>query len=151
MPDARFFETLAPRSVTVLAEMIGGTVIRGGERTIASVAPLSSADEGAIAFLADRKFAAALAETRAGAVIVPASAVEAVPEHCAIIQSGEAQASWARASLILHQARLLATAITAADACEDETVRLAPGVVLGEGVRIGRGSQIGRASCRERV
>jgi len=143
MPDARFFETLAPRSVTVLAEMIGGTVIRGGERTIASVAPLSSADEGAIAFLADRKFAAALAETRAGAVIVPASAVEAVPEHCAIIQSGEAQASWARASLILHQARLLATAITAADACEDETVRLAPGVVLGEGVRIGRGSQIG--------
>jgi len=143
MPDARFFETLAPRTVAALADLVGGTVVRGGERTIASVAPLSSADGRAIAFLADRKFAAALAGTRAGAVIVPAWAVEVAPDHCDVIQSGEAQASWARASLALHQARAPDTAIPASDACEDETVRLAPGVVLGEGVRIGRGSQIG--------
>lgn len=55
MPDARFFETLSPLSVAELAARIGGEVLRGGERIIRSVAPLSLADGGAIAFLGDRK------------------------------------------------------------------------------------------------
>ena len=142
MTDARFFETLAPLTVAALAEKIGGTVVRGGERIITSVAPLSSADGGAIAFLADRKFAAALAATRAGCVIVPASAVEAAPEDCAVIQSGEAQAAWALASLALHRVRLLDVAASPDDVCEDG-VTLEPGVVLGLGARIGRGTRIG--------
>ena len=62
MPDARFFETLSPLTVAALAAEVGGEVERGGDRLIASVAPLSSADGGAIAFLGDRKFADALAE-----------------------------------------------------------------------------------------
>ena len=41
-----------------------GAVPGGGEVVISAVAPLSSADRGAIAFLGDRKFAAALAATR---------------------------------------------------------------------------------------
>ena len=64
MPDPRFFQTLQPLSVADIAARIGAEVERGGERTVRSVAPLSSADEGAIAFLGDRKFAKALAETR---------------------------------------------------------------------------------------
>jgi UDP-3-O-[3-hydroxymyristoyl] glucosamine N-acyltransferase len=143
MPDSRFFETLPSLTATALAEQIGGVVVRGGEIEIASVAPLSSADRGAVSFLADRKFAAALAETRAGCVIVPASAVEAVPEGVAIITSGEAQAAWARASLLLHRARTLDAPATREEACEDDSVILEPGVVLGQGVRIGRGTRIG--------
>ena len=80
MPDPRFFETLSPLSVAHLAAQIGGEVERGGDRMIASVAPLSSADGGAIAFLGDRKFAAALATTQAGCVIVPAEAKDAAPK-----------------------------------------------------------------------
>ena len=143
MPDTRFFETLAPLTVAQLAEKIGGTVVRGGDTPIASVAPLSTADAGAVAFLGDRKFVAALAETQAGCVIVPAAAVEAAPPNCAVIQSPEPQAAWARASLILHRPRPLDVATTRDLACEDETVVLEPGVVLGEGVRVGRGTRIG--------
>lgn len=143
MPDTRFFETLPSLTATALAEKIGGVVVRGGETEIASVAPLSSADRGAVSFLADRKFAAALSETKAGCVIVPVWAVEAVPEGAAVITSGEAQAAWARASLLLHRTRTLDAAATREEACEDDSVVLEPGVVLGQGVRIGRGTRIG--------
>ena len=143
MPDPRFFETRPSLTVADLAGRIGGTVIRGGEVVITAVAPLSSADAAAVAFMSDRKFAAALAQTRAGCVIVPEAAVESVPSGAAVIQSGEAQAAWARASDLLHAARRLDTVSTGVEACEDGYVVLEPGVVLGQGVRIGRGSRIG--------
>ena len=143
MPDTRFFQTLQPLSVADIAARIGGEVGRGGERIIRSIAPLSSADEGAIAFLGDRKFAAQLAETRAGCVIVHPSAAEAAPTKAAVIVSTEPQASWARASALLHLPVMLDVAFPAEDAAEDDSVRIGPGVVLGEGVRVGRGTRIG--------
>ena len=143
MPDARFFQALPPRGVTEIADHVGGRVERGGERMIASVAPLSDADGGAIAFLADRKLAAALSETRAGCVIVSAAFVESAPSDAAVIVSDEPQADWARASLLLHRPLTLDAATDRAEACEDDSVVLEPGVVLGRGVRIGRGSRIG--------
>lgn len=146
MPDNRFFESLAPLKVAELAEKIGGEALRGAEVIIRSVAPLSSADRGAIAFLGDRKFAEALTVTQAGCVIVPASAVDLVPEGVAIIVSREAQAAWARASLLLHRTRRLDEVADRAEACEDDTVLIEPGVVIGKGVRIGRGTRIGANS-----
>ena len=143
MPDSRFFETLSPLSVAELATRIGGEVERGGDRMIVSVAPLSSADEGAIAFLGDRKFAAALAATEAGCVIVPAEARDAAPASEAVIVSRTPQAAWAKASLLLHRPILLDAAITRDEAAEDDSVVIEPGAILGKGVRIGRGSRIG--------
>ena len=146
MPDSRFFETLSPLSVADLAAKIGGEVERGGDRVIASVAPLSSADGGAIAFLGDRKFAAALAETQAGCVIVPAEAKDAAPSSAAVIVSRTPQASWAKVSLALHRPILLDKAISREEAAEDDSVMVEPGAILGQGVRIGRGSRIGANS-----
>ena len=143
MPDPRFFKTLPSLTVAELADRIGGQVERGGERVIASVAPLSSADEGAIAFLGDRKFAAALTATKAGCVIVSAEAVSSAPADAAVIVARSPQAAWAQASLLLHRPLTLDRAITAAEAAEDDSVVVEPGAVLGEGVRIGRGSRIG--------
>ncbi len=143
MPDARFFQTLEPLSVAALAERIGGAVMRGGETLIAQVAPLSSADGGAVAFMGDWKFAETLKTTRAGCVIVPEAAVDAVPPGAAAIVSREPQAAWARAALALHRPILLDIAASASDVCEDDTVILAPGVVVGRGARIGRGTRIG--------
>lgn len=142
-PDARFFDTLAPMTVAELAAVIGGTVVRGGDRVIAAVAPLGAATADSIAFLGDRKFAAALAATNAGCVIVPTSAAEAAPADAAVILSNEPQAAWARASSRLHRARRLDVAASPSSASEDDTVIIEPGVVLGEGVRIGRGTRIG--------
>jgi UDP-3-O-[3-hydroxymyristoyl] glucosamine N-acyltransferase len=142
-PDPRFFETRPPLTVAELAAVTGGEVLRGGDHMIAAVAPLGAAPADAVAFLGDRKFAAALASTTAGCVIVPAAAVEAAPVHAAVIVSGEPQAAWARASARLHVARLIDAVEDLAAAAEDDTVILEPGVVLGKGVRIGRGTRIG--------
>lgn len=143
MPDSRFFETLPSLSVAELAQRIGGEVERGGDRMIASVAPLSSADGGAIAFLSDRKFAAALESTKAGCVIVPPAALATAPAETAVIVSHTPQAGWALASLLLHRPVALEVAIPRGDAVEDDSVVIEAGVVLGQGVRIGRGSRIG--------
>ena len=143
VPDARFFDTLTPVTVADLAKVIGGEVLRGGDRMIAAVAPLGSASAECIAFLGDRKFAAALSATHAGCVIVPASAVDAAPVDAAVIISSEPQAAWARASLRLHKVRRIQATEPLSVAAEDESVVIEPGVVLGEGVRIGRGTRIG--------
>lgn len=143
MPDLRFFESLPALSVAGLAGRIGAEVVRGGDRMISAVAPLGTAGADEVAFLGDRRFLNSLSATGAGCVIVPASAVEAAPAGAAVLVSGEAQAGWARASLLLHRPITLERPAAAADVVEDDSVVLEPGVVLGEGVRIGRGSRIG--------
>lgn len=143
MPDPRFFDSLPALSAAELAGRIGGEVKRGGDRQVSAVAPLRSAGATDVAFLGDRKFQSALAETRAGCVIVPAGAVESAPADAAVIVSGEAQAAWARASVLLHRPLPLDVAVKRDEAVEDATVVLEPGVVLGAGVRIGSGSRIG--------
>ena len=142
-PDARFFEQLPALTVGELAGRIGGEVSRGGDRTVSAVAPLATAGGDEVAFLGDRRFLPALAQTGAGCVIVPASALEAAPAGAAVIVSGEAQAAWARASLLFHRPIALVSPASPEEVVEDETVQIEPGVVLGSGARIGRGSRVG--------
>lgn len=142
-PDPRFFESLPALTVADLASRIGGEVSRGGDRTVSAVAPLAGAGPGDLAFLGDRRFLDSLSVTAAGCVVVPASAVDRTPPGAAVIVSREPLASWARASLLLHRAVPLDTPVSAADAAEDDSVVVEPGVVIGSGVRIGRGSRIG--------
>jgi len=143
MPDSRFFETLPSLTVAEIAARVGAEVRRGGDRIIAHVAPLSSADGGAIAFLADRKMAAALGETQAGCVIVSGDTVDAAPETASVLTSRTPQAAWALASMLLHRPIALTDAAARKDVAEDDSVVIEPGVVLGQGVRIGRGSRVG--------
>lgn len=145
MPDPRFFESLPALRVDELAERIGAEVLRGGERMISAVAPLASAGPSDIGFLGDRRFLDSLRATAAGCVIAPAGAADAVPAGAALLVSGEPQAAWALASLLLHRPLPLSP-ITLAEAAEDETVEADPGVVIGQGARIGRGTRIGANS-----
>lgn len=142
-PDPRFFERLPALTVGDLTERIGGEVSRGGDRTVSAVAPLDLAGAADVAFLGDRRFLPALADSRAGCVIVPASAVDAAPAGAAVIVSGESQAAWARASLLLHRPIALIRSAAREEAAEDDTVVFEPGVVLGAGARVGRGTRIG--------
>jgi UDP-3-O-[3-hydroxymyristoyl] glucosamine N-acyltransferase len=145
MPDPRFFDSLPALSVAELAERIGGEVMRGGDRQVSAVAPLGSAGTGDVAFLGDRKFVAALGQTGAGCVILPAAAVEVAPPGAALIVSDEPQAAWARASMSLHRIIPLSEA-DRDEAAEDDMVVFEPGVVIGAGARIGRGTRIGANS-----
>ncbi|MFA4893782.1 UDP-3-O-(3-hydroxymyristoyl)glucosamine N-acyltransferase [Brevundimonas sp.] len=143
MPDPRFFDSLPALSVDELAGRIGGETYRGGDRQVSAVAPLASAGPTDVAFLGDRKFQTTLTETRAGCVIVPANALEFIPAGAAVIISGEAQAAWARASMLFHRPVPLDAAASQGVAAEDASVVFEPGVVLGKGAQIGRGSRIG--------
>ncbi|RZJ45103.1 MAG: UDP-3-O-(3-hydroxymyristoyl)glucosamine N-acyltransferase [Brevundimonas sp.] len=143
MPDPRFFESLPTLDVAGLAERIGAEVSRGGDRKISAVAPLGAAGPTEVAFLGDRKFAEQLKTTGAGCVIVPASAVDSAPASAAVLVSPTPQASWAAASLLFHRPWMLDAAEDRAAVVEDDSVRLAPGVVLGQGARIGRGTRVG--------
>ncbi|WP_297800280.1 UDP-3-O-(3-hydroxymyristoyl)glucosamine N-acyltransferase [uncultured Brevundimonas sp.] len=143
MPDTTFFTTLPPRTVSAIAAELGAEVIRGGEVIVSAVAPLSGKDGGAIAFMGDRKYLPDLEKTKAACVIVHPSMVDHVPAGVAVIASRQAQADWALTSMMLHEPRRLLRAIPLAEAAEDDTVVIEPGVVIGEGARIGRGSYIG--------
>ncbi len=141
-PDPRFFETLSPLGVSDLAALTGGEVVRDLGRPIRRVAPLAIAGDDAVGFLGDRKFVDALRQTAAGCVIVPDAASDLVPATASVVVSRSPQAGWATVSAALHRP-VRPQPIDPSEAAEDETVRIAPGVVIGQGVRIGRGAEIG--------
>jgi len=145
MPDPRFFVSFPALSVGELAGRIGGEMLRGGDRKVSAVAPLETASDRDVAFMGDRKYAAALSQTRAGCVILPARAVEFAPAEVAIIVTDEPQAAWARASSAFHRAIPLSDT-DRNEAAEDDTVVFEPGVVVGPGACIGRGTRIGANS-----
>lgn len=143
MPDPRFFQGLAPRCVGELSGLIGGEVVRGGDRLIHGVAPVAGAGPVEVTFLSDRRLAPALAESRAGCAVVRPEAVEAVPPGMAAVVSRSPQAWWAAAANLLVRPIALDELIDPREACEDDSVVVEPGVVIGAGVRIGRGTRVG--------
>lgn len=112
-----------------------------GDETIevVGVAPLDAAGPGEVSFLANPKYAAALATTKAAAVIA-APSVAGAP--CALLHTKNPYLAFARATGLLHpQPRPAAgvhpTAVVAADAELGRDVSIGPYVVIGDGVRIG--------------
>ena len=144
MPDARFFLIADPLSVADLAALTGAEVVRGGDAVIKAVAPLSQADRGAIAFLGDRRHAAALTDTGAGAVFVTHDMARKAPEGAAILTTRFPQAAWAAVAARLHPPiELDETPGVHPEAEMEEDVRLGAGVVIGARARVGRGTVIG--------
>lgn len=143
MPDARFFQTLPERTVDDLAAAIGGRVVRSGDVRIAGVAPLNRAGPSELSFLSDRRHKTALAETRAGAVVLSEALVDEAPPGAAVIVSPEVQAAWARVAELLHRPHTLDPQAGPPAWLEDDSVVIEPGVVLGPGVSVGRGTRIG--------
>jgi UDP-3-O-[3-hydroxymyristoyl] glucosamine N-acyltransferase len=144
MPDARFFLAADPLNVADLAALTGADVVRGGDAVITTVAPLSQADRGAIAFLGDRRHEAALGATGAGAVFVTQGMAGKAPEGAAVLTTRFPQAAWAAAAARLHPAvEGDDTAGVHPRAELENDVRMGAGVVIGPGARIGRGTVIG--------
>ena len=144
MPDPRFFASADPLSVAELGALTGARVSRGGDLTIASVAPLSLADRGAVAFLGDRRHVEALGSTGAGAVFVTEAMSERAPPGAAVLVTAFPQAAWAQAAARLHPViEADDTPGIHPDAELEQGVRVAAGAVVGAGARIGRGTVIG--------
>ena len=105
---------------------------------IQRVAKIETAGPGDVTFLANPKYAAALASTKASAVI--AATVEGAP--CAIIRSATPYLTFARAAQALSPERrpepgVHPRAWVDAEAVVDPTASIGPFAAIGAGVRIG--------------
>jgi UDP-3-O-[3-hydroxymyristoyl] glucosamine N-acyltransferase len=146
MPDLRFFEDLGPASLRELAELAGAGLADSGrgEQSVVSVAPLDRAGGSDISFFADRRYAADLSATRAGACFVALAQADRIPDGVVRLITPEPQVAYAAAAARLHRPRTIpAGPLVHPTASLEEDVTIAPGAVIGPGVTIGRGSRIG--------
>ncbi|MBV9786002.1 MAG: UDP-3-O-(3-hydroxymyristoyl)glucosamine N-acyltransferase [Acidisphaera sp.] len=150
--DPRFFARSAPQPLRAVAQAACGT-LEGADaaRLIGGVAPLQLAGPDQLSFLDNRRYAAALEATRAGAVIVHPDMRPRVPEGSAAIVTRDPYAGWARAAALFHpppppRPGVHATAMVEDGAEIDPSAEIGPMAVIGAGASIGPGCRIGAAA-----
>lgn len=137
---------------TTLAELVarlGGELVGDGQTRVNQVAPLDRATPDQIGFVAQSKYLAQLATTRAGALILPPEARDASP--LPRILTPHPYLYFARVSAWLNPAPrppagVAPGAWVAADADVADDASIGPGAVIGSGAKVGARSVIG-ANC----
>ena len=129
-----------------IAARLGGRVLGRSETRISQVATLETAQSAQISFLANSKYRAKLAGTRAGAVILGEADADAT--ELPRIVSDNPYAYFAKVSVLLNplpEARpgIHPSAVIAASAKIDATASIAATAVIGEGAKIGAHSMVG--------
>lgn len=123
-----------------------------GEPRIAGLAPLTHAGANELSFLSNHRYLDQLAQSGAGAVILPAAAAASLPDNVAFtrIICEQPYLLYARVAQWFAQARragrkpsIHASAVVAADAVIEDEVELGPFCVVESGAVIKRGSVIG--------
>ena len=142
---------MAPLSLTLkhIAERLGGEVAGDASRAVSGVATLDDAGPGDIAFLANPRYRARLATTRAGAVIVGPRDRDAtaIPR----IVADNPYAYYARTVALFHPPRAAVagihpSAVVDATASVAASAEVGPGAVIAAGARVGERASIG-AGC----
>ena len=121
-----------------LAAQLGCTLEGDGEIEVARVATIEDAGPGDITFLANSKYVAAVAGTRAAAII----ATPDVAAPCAVVRTHNPYLAFARATGLLHaeprpEPGVHRLALVASDAVLEEGVSVGPFAVIADGARIG--------------
>lgn len=145
--DARFFRRTGPHPLTVVARAAGGTVPEC-ELLIEGIAPLQAAGPNEVSFLDNRRVAAALKETRAGAVIVHPDMQALVPKTTVPILMAEPHVGWSHVAALFHPVPPVSpgihpSAVVAKDAVIDPSAEVGPLCVIEAGAEIGPGCRIG--------
>jgi len=145
MPDPRFFEDLGPVRLGELASLTGAVLANAGEaeRLVSRVAVLAHAGPETITFLADRKYAEALALAHPAACFLPPGLEAMAPAGCAVLTTPNPHGAYALAAQRLHRPRSAGAQVVASDAVLEAGVVLGPGAVVGPAAQIGRGTRIG--------
>ncbi|MGA9163173.1 MAG: UDP-3-O-(3-hydroxymyristoyl)glucosamine N-acyltransferase [Thiobacillus sp.] len=136
-------------TLTELVARFGGELVGDGARTVRQVAPLDRATPDEIGFVSQSRYLSQLADTHAGAVILPLDARDAT--DLPRILTPNPYLYFARVSTLLNQpprppagihpaATVAPDAKVAADAC------IAAGAVIGSGAVIGARTVIGANS-----
>ena len=115
---------------------------------LTGLASLETAGLSEISFVGHRRHAAALAGTRAGAVLVPADLRATVPAGSVALVAANPAASWARVAALFHPALparpgIHPTAVVAPSAVVDATAEVGPHAVIDAGAEIGPRCTIG--------
>ena len=128
-----------------LAERIGARLEGDGTIDVVRVAGLEAAGPGDVTFLANEKYAAEVAATKASAVILGPTGVAA---PCAVLRVAHPYLAFARAAQALAPPSVLPVGVHPS-AVVGEGVVLAEGVGIGPLAVIGRGAQIGARTVIE--
>src|SRR5438045_4718883 len=99
--SSRFFRRSGPYSLAVVASAARG-VADELELLLAGVAPLQTAGSNEVSFLDNRRYASALDQTSAGAVLVHPDMAARVPAGTVAIQTTEPYAAWARVAALFY-------------------------------------------------
>jgi UDP-3-O-[3-hydroxymyristoyl] glucosamine N-acyltransferase len=139
--DARFFTRSGPHSIATVAEAAGGTTPET-DLLLTGVAPLQAAGPDEVSFLDNRRYAAALEKTSAGAVIIHPDMLARVPAGVVPIITTEPYAGWARVAALFYPAPsprpgVHPTAYVAESAAVDPSAEVGPFVLVEAGAKVG--------------
>jgi UDP-3-O-[3-hydroxymyristoyl] glucosamine N-acyltransferase len=145
--DPRFFQRAGPFTLAAVADAAQAEA-PPRRLMLAGVAPLQTAGADQVSFLDNRKYAAALAATQAGAVIVHPEMASRVPDGAAAIVTHEPYVAWARVATLFHpvppaRAGIHPSAVVGAGATIDPSAEIGPLAVIGAGAEIGPRCRIG--------
>jgi UDP-3-O-[3-hydroxymyristoyl] glucosamine N-acyltransferase len=134
--------------VLTLADLqarLGGEIRGDAGVAIRGAASLEHAGADQIGFLVGAKYLAQARASRAGALIIPATLTEDLPQSCLAVANPHA--AFARAVAMLYpepqpDRGIHPSAVVAADAQFGADVRVGPGAVIGAGARVGARSVI---------
>jgi UDP-3-O-[3-hydroxymyristoyl] glucosamine N-acyltransferase len=145
--NVRFFSRSGPYRLAVVAEAACGIAYEL-ELVLAGVAPLQTAGPNEVSFLDNRRYASALEQTLAGAVIVHPDMQARVPAATVPIFTTEPYAGWARVAALFHPVPPVSpgihpSAIVAEGALVDPSTEIGPLCVIETGAEIGPGCRIG--------
>jgi UDP-3-O-[3-hydroxymyristoyl] glucosamine N-acyltransferase len=143
--DGRFFVRAGPFSLARVAEAASAEVMgraAGEDQAFIGVAPLQIATPAHVSFLDNRRYAAALAETRAGAVIVNPEMLRHVPAGCAGLATRTPYLAWAHVAALFHPVAPTTPgvhpfALVDPAAIIDPTAEIGPFVVIGPRAEVG--------------
>jgi UDP-3-O-[3-hydroxymyristoyl] glucosamine N-acyltransferase len=145
--NARFFRRSGPHTLAVVARAAGG-IAAEFDLLLEGVAPLQTAGPNEVSFLDNRRYASALDQTLAGAVIVHPDMAARVPPATMSIQTTEPYAGWARVAALFYPVPptspgIHPSAIVAEGALVDPSAEIGPMSLIESGVEIGPGCRIG--------
>jgi len=142
-------------SLAELAERLGARLLGEGERRVRRVATLTSAGEGDIAFITNKRYRHQLAETHATAVLLSEADLEFAGEGVHSLVVDDPHLAYARVAAWLNPepdegSGVHPSAVVDATAEVDASAWIGPqcvieaGAVIGAGCRIGPGCVVGR-------
>lgn len=150
MADSRFFERAGPFRLDHIAALTGAELAPGADPGLIlhDVAPLERAAAGQLSFFENTKYADALKETGAAALILSKRHAAKAPAGAALLLSDRPYKAYALAAQAFYPARKVAggvhpRAIVDAAAELGEGVAVAAGAVVEAGAQIGAGTSVG--------